>query len=117
MRDPSQELEIGQILNSSFEKVFMGHRISGSLNFPRRIATTFLNASVYPIHKEFYLAVEQSLAAKGLKLPIRLLKADGGNMRFKSTIEHPVQTILSGPAASAAMPKKSLEWWSAQPCA
>jgi N-methylhydantoinase A/oxoprolinase/acetone carboxylase beta subunit len=36
-----------------------------------------------------------------LKLPIRLLKADGGNMRFISTIEHPAQTILSGPAASA----------------
>ncbi len=101
VRNPSQELEIGKLLSASFEKVFMGHRISGSLNFPRRIATTFLNASVYPVHKEFYLAVEKSLAAKGLKLPIRLLKADGGNMRFTSTIEHPVQTILSGPAASA----------------
>jgi N-methylhydantoinase A/oxoprolinase/acetone carboxylase beta subunit len=78
-----------------------GHRISGNLNFPRRIATTFLNASVYPIHKEFYHAVEKSLEAKGLKLPIRLLKADGGNMRFNSTIEQPAQTILSGPAASA----------------
>jgi N-methylhydantoinase A/oxoprolinase/acetone carboxylase beta subunit len=79
----------------------MGHRISGNLNFPRRIATTFLNASVYPIHKKFYHAVEKSLEARGLKLPIRLLKADGGNMRFNSTIEHPAQTILSGPAASA----------------
>ena len=101
VRNPSHELEIGNILKSSFEKVFMGHRLSGNLNFPRRIATTFLNASVYPIHKEFYHAVEKSLAAKGLKLPIRLLKADGGNMRFVSTIDHPVQTILSGPAASA----------------
>ena len=101
VRNPSHELEIGNIVKSSFEKVFMGHRISGNLNFPRRIATTFLNASVYPIHNEFYHAVEKSLAAKGLKLPIRLLKADGGNMRFISTIEHPAQTILSGPAASA----------------
>jgi len=79
----------------------MGHRISGNLNFPRRIATTFLNASVYPIHKEFFHAVEKSLETSGLKLPIRLLKADGGNMRFRSSIEHPAQTILSGPAASA----------------
>ncbi len=101
VRNPSHELEINKILKTSFEKVFMGHRISGNLNFPRRIATTFLNASVYPIHKEFYHAVEKSLEAKGLKLPIRLLKADGGNMRFKSSIEHPAQTILSGPAASA----------------
>jgi N-methylhydantoinase A len=101
VRNPSHELEISKTLKTSFEKVFMGHRISGNLNFPRRIATTFLNASVYPIHKEFYHAVEKSLEARGLKLPIRLLKADGGNMRFNSAIEHPAQTILSGPAASA----------------
>ena len=101
VRNPSHELEIGEILKASFEKVFMGHRISGNLNFPRRIATTFLNASVYPIHKKFYHAVQKSLEAKGLNLPLRLLKADGGNMRFNSTIEHPAQTILSGPAASA----------------
>jgi N-methylhydantoinase A len=101
VRNPSHELEISNILKASFDKVFMGHRISGNLNFPRRIATTFLNASVYPIHKEFYHAVEKSLETSGLKLPIRLLKADGGNMRFRSSIEHPAQTILSGPAASA----------------
>jgi N-methylhydantoinase A/oxoprolinase/acetone carboxylase beta subunit len=101
VRNPSHELEISKILKTSFKKVFMGHRISGNLNFPRRIATTFLNASVYPIHKEFYHAVEKSLETSGLKLPIRLLKADGGNMRFRSSIEHPAQTILSGPAASA----------------
>ncbi len=101
VRNPAQELEISGILQPSFEKVFMGHRISGSLNFPRRIATTFLNASVYPVHREFYYAVEKSLEARGLKLPIRLLKADGGNMKFRSSIDYPAQTILSGPAASA----------------
>ena len=78
----------------------MGHRISGNLNFARRIATTYLNAAVYPIHKEFYHAVEKSLEAKGLNLPLRLLKADGGNMNFESSIDYPAQTILSGPAAS-----------------
>jgi N-methylhydantoinase A/oxoprolinase/acetone carboxylase beta subunit len=100
VRNPSHELEISRILNDSFEKVFMGHRISGNLNFGRRIATAFLNASVYPLHKEFYHAVQQSLEARGLKLPLRLLKADGGNMNFDTSIEYPAQTILSGPAAS-----------------
>jgi N-methylhydantoinase A/oxoprolinase/acetone carboxylase beta subunit len=100
VRNPSHELEINRILNNSFEKVFMGHRISGNLNFGRRIATAFLNASVYPLHKEFYNAVQQSLETRGLKLPLRLLKADGGNMNFKTSIEYPAQTILSGPAAS-----------------
>ncbi len=100
IRNPSHELRISEILQKSFEKIFLGHRISGNLNFGRRIATTYLNAAVYPLHREFYQAVQKSLATKGLNLPLRLLKADGGNMKFESSIDYPVQTILSGPAAS-----------------
>lgn len=100
VRNPGHELQIHDILRSDFEKVFLGHRISGSLNFARRIATTYLNAAVYPIHRGFFEAVTQALAAKGMVLPLRLLKADGGNMRLESSLEFPAQTILSGPAAS-----------------
>ncbi len=78
----------------------MGHQTSGNLNFPRRIATTFLNATVRQIHKKFYEAVIQSLEKKGLSIPIYILKADGGTMKFESSLESPAQTILSGPAAS-----------------
>ncbi|NNF97985.1 MAG: hydantoinase/oxoprolinase family protein [Desulfobacteraceae bacterium] len=111
VRNPVHELAIEKILGNRFGRLFLGHRVSGVLNFPRRIATTFLNASIYPVHKEFYAAVQKSLTEKGLSLPIRILKADGGNMRFEASIEHPAQTILSGPAASvmgsiAFAPKK-----------
>lgn len=100
VRNANHETAIGALLGDGFEKVFLGHRIAGNLNFPRRIATTFLNASVYPIHKEFFEAVVNSLSKKGLRVPIRILKPDGGNMRFDASIDHPAQTILSGPAAS-----------------
>ena len=100
IRNPSHELRIGEILQKSFEKTFLGHRISSNFNFGRRIATTYLNAAVYPLHRKFFQAVQKSLATKGLNLPLRLLKADGGNMNFESSIDTPVQTILSGPAAS-----------------
>ena len=100
IRNSSHELQIRKILENSFKKIFMGHRISGSLNFGRRIATTYLNAAVYPLNRDFFHAVRKSLAAKGLDLPLRLLKADGGNMKFESSVDYPVQTILSGPAAS-----------------
>ncbi len=99
-RNPAHETAIVELIGDRFEKVFMGHQISGNLNFPRRIATTFLNAAIYPIHKEFFEAVEKSLKEKGLNVPIRLLKPDGGNMRFEASIDHPAQTVLSGPAAS-----------------
>jgi N-methylhydantoinase A len=100
VRNPAHELQIKAHLGDGFEKVFLGHLISGHLNFPRRIATAYLNASVYPVHKEFFETVQQSLEARGLTMPIRILKADGGNMNFASSIEFPGQTILSGPAAS-----------------
>ena len=100
VRNPSHEMKISSLLAQSFEKTFMGHRVSGNLNFGRRIATTYLNAAVYPLHMDFYQAVQKSLAARGLKLPLRILKADGGNMKFESSVDFPVQTIQSGPAAS-----------------
>lgn len=100
VRNPNHELRINKILEDAFEKVFLGHQISGNLNFPRRIATTFFNASVYPIHKSFFEAVKKSLEKKGLTVPIHILKADGGTMSFESSIDFPGQTILSGPAAS-----------------
>ena len=99
-RNPEHEHEIEKILAPYFDKIFLGHRISGHLNFPRRISTTFLNASVYPIHKEFFEAVKLSLKQKGISIPIYILKADGGTMAFDASIDFPGQSVLSGPSAS-----------------
>jgi N-methylhydantoinase A/oxoprolinase/acetone carboxylase beta subunit len=100
VRNPQHEKLMADIMTPYFERVFLGHQFSGTLNFPRRIATTYLNAAVYPIHKEFFEAVQKSLARKGLTVPIRILRPDGGNMSFDSSIDYPAQTILSGPSAS-----------------
>ncbi len=100
VRNPEQEEKMAALLQPYVEKVFMGHQFSGSLNFPRRIATTYLNCAVYPVHKKFFLAVQGALAEKGLTMPIRILRPDGGNMNIESSVDHPAQTILSGPSAS-----------------
>ncbi len=99
-RNPKHEIEIRDVLSGIFKKVFPGHLISGNLNFPRRIATTYLNTAVYPIHIKFFEAVKTSLDKKGLLVPIHMMKADGGTMSFDASIDFPGQTILSGPAAS-----------------
>jgi N-methylhydantoinase A len=99
-RNPQHELYIRECVKPYFEKVFLGHQISGNLNFPRRIATTYLNAAAYPVHKQFFEAVQLSLEKKGLKIPIHIMKADGGTMSFAASMDYPAQTILSGPAAS-----------------
>lgn len=100
VRNSAQEEKMAALLQPYVERVFMGHCFSGSLNFPRRIATTYLNCAVYPIHKKFFTAVQESLAQKGLTVPIRILRPDGGNMNIESSVDHPAQTILSGPSAS-----------------
>jgi N-methylhydantoinase A/oxoprolinase/acetone carboxylase beta subunit len=111
VRNPKHELGIQQILGDDFDYVVLGHRISGNLSFPRRIATAHLNAAVYPFHKRFFQAVKDSLAKKGLEIPIYVLKADGGTMSLEASLESPGQTILSGPAASVmgALPFASHE--------
>ncbi|MCU0589635.1 MAG: hydantoinase/oxoprolinase family protein [Syntrophobacteraceae bacterium] len=100
VRNPVHEIQIREILGNGFDYVVLGHRLSGSLNFPRRIATAYLNAAVYPAHKRFYEAVRESLHRKGLRVPIHILKADGGTMSLEASLESPGQTMLSGPAAS-----------------
>lgn len=100
IRNPKHEIQIREILGDSFENVVLGHRLSGNLSFPRRIATTYLNAAVYPVHKRFFEAVRDSLKKRGLNIPIYILKADGGTMSLEASLQYPGQTILSGPAAS-----------------
>ena len=100
VRNPAHELQMGRILGDAFERVFMGHWVSGNLNFARRIATTYLNTAVYPIHAKFFNAVKRSLQEKGFHVPLHILKADGGTMTLESSMGYPGQTILSGPAAS-----------------
>lgn len=99
-RSAEHERRIAALLAPRFEQVFLGHRISGHLNFPRRIATTYLNAAVHETHRAFFEAVQAALADKGLSAPVHLMKADGGTMSLAASMELPAQTILSGPAAS-----------------
>lgn len=82
------------------EHVTLGHRLSGQLNFPRRIATSYLNAAAWPVHARFVDALAGYLAELGVAVPIHILKADGGTLALTRSRETPVETVLSGPAAT-----------------
>ncbi len=99
-RNPDQEIRIRDILGKRPRHISLGHRMSGHLNFPRRISTTFLNASIWELYNNFVKQVLDSIHHRGLSVPIYILKADGGTIDISKSVEIPVQTILSGPAAS-----------------
>ena len=74
--------------------------MSGHLNFPRRIATTYLNEAVWRRYRHFVAEVLRFVRERRIDVPIYILKADGGTFDIEQSVEFPVQTILSGPAAS-----------------
>lgn len=102
-RNPSHELAIEAMAGEHFPhlELELGHRVAGLLNFPRRAATTRLTLATRDAHLGFLAQVKQALAARGITAPAFLLKADGGALPLGLGEGRPVETIFSGPAASA----------------
>ncbi|MBQ7606622.1 MAG: hydantoinase/oxoprolinase family protein [Desulfovibrionaceae bacterium] len=99
-RNPDHEKKLALLAEEAGMTVTQGHKLSGRLNFPRRIATAWYNAAVSKVHNAFLDAVTEVLRLRGIQAQIRLLKADGGSIPLGLARKEPVQTILSGPAAS-----------------
>ncbi|ABK15179.1 MAG: hydantoinase/oxoprolinase family protein [Methanothrix sp.] len=81
-------------------EVEMGHRVSGQLNFPRRAATTMLTLATRDHYRRFAEQAERAMRDRGIRAPIYILKADGGTLPLDKSLDKPVETIFSGPAAS-----------------
>lgn len=100
VHNPAHEEQIKEWIKTGFSHIALGHQVSGILNFPRRITTTYLNAALYGLHHKFSNSLIRILDEKGLHSPRFLLKPDGGTMELDKTIGSPARTAQSGPAAS-----------------
>lgn len=103
VRNPRHELEMAALAQREFPElspVTLGHHLSGRLNFYRRVLTACLNASVSSLQADFVRMVRQLTEDYGIGRQIFLLKADGGTMLLAESLVRPVETTLSGPAAS-----------------
>lgn len=80
--------------------VVLGHQLSTQLDSIKRATTASLNASLVAVMHEFIQAVKASLKDLGLKAPLMIVKGDGSLMPYTEAARKPVETILSGPAAS-----------------
>jgi len=81
--------------------VVCGHELTGELGIKERTVTAVLNARLIPLINMFLDDVESSLRKRGIIAPIMVFKGDGTLMSLWNARERPVETILSGPAASA----------------
>ena len=78
----------------------MGNELSSGLNVMERGATALLNARLLPVIQEFMDAVKAALKKRNLKVTEMIVRSDGSLMSDENAVAYPVQTILSGPAAS-----------------
>ncbi|MGI6072719.1 MAG: hydantoinase/oxoprolinase family protein [Lachnospiraceae bacterium] len=99
-RNSAFERQVKEYFADNYNNITMGHSLSGKLNFPRRVQTAYLNAAVGPTFQRFIEAISSALAQKNITAPVYLLKADGGTIDLSGARAKPVETILSGPAAS-----------------
>lgn len=101
-RNPFHEHVIEKIFREIYPDCNMelGHKVSGKLNFPRRIANAMLTSSTRTRYQKFVEDVIKALEERNIKAPVYILKADGGALPIEKSIEFPVETIFSGPAAS-----------------
>ncbi len=81
--------------------VVLGHQLSTQLGSIQRATTATLNASLMAILKDFILAVNQAMAQRGIHAPLMVVRGDGTLMGAEIAARLPVETVHSGPAASA----------------
>ncbi len=101
--NPAHELEVKRILRERTGlSVTCGHELSELLNFRVRAVTAVLNARIIPRLARLIADVERVLSDDGIDAPIMVVKGDGTLMSTATALERPVETVLSGPAASVA---------------
>ncbi|MDE2305298.1 MAG: hydantoinase/oxoprolinase family protein [Gammaproteobacteria bacterium] len=101
VRNPQHELRARRLIRERCGKpVTCAHELSSKLDAPRRALTAALNARLTPQIRHLTLALQRVLAEESIEAPLMIVKGDGSLMRADVALECPVETILSGPAAS-----------------
>lgn len=101
--NPEHELLVQRLLHEETGLfVTCGHELSDLLNFRTRAMTAVLNARIIPRSIDLLDNIEGVLHKHGIKARIVVVKGDGTLMSAEMAMERPVETILSGPAASVA---------------
>lgn len=80
--------------------VTCSRELSDRLDAPRRALTTVLNARLIPMIADLIAAVGRMMEGRGIAAPLMVVKGDGSLVRAEFASQRPVETILSGPAAS-----------------
>ncbi len=100
-RNPAHEIAIRDLIrNVTGRPVTCSHELSAQLNGPKRALTAVLNARLIGMIDRLVAACERHLEAIGITAPLMVVRGDGALISAAMVRERPIETILSGPAAS-----------------
>lgn len=80
--------------------ITLAYDISDEVDILKCCAGTMLNARLIPLIADFIAAVKNVMHERGMDMPIAIVRSDGSLMSEGMARECPVETLLSGPAAS-----------------
>ncbi len=101
VRNPAHEIRARDCIRElSHLPVTCSHELSSKLGGPRRALTTLLNARLVSMIDRLVGACEGFLVARGIFAPMMVVRGDGALISADEAKLRPIETILSGPAAS-----------------
>ncbi len=100
-RNPAHELEVAAIIaQETGRPVSLSHQLSAKLNGPKRALTAVLNARLIGMIDRLISKAQGKLVDLGIAAPLMVVRGDGALISAEMARERPIETILSGPAAS-----------------
>ena len=100
-RNPAHELSVLEMIRQRTHlPVTASHQLSSKLGGPRRALTTLLNARLISLIDRLIEATQGFMAARNIAAPLMVVRGDGALVSAAFARERPIETILSGPAAS-----------------
>lgn len=101
VRNPSHEIRVRDFIREkSHLPVTCSHELSSKLGGPKRALTTLLNARLVSMIDRLVGACEDHLKHRGIRAPLMVVRGDGALISAAEARLRPIETILSGPAAS-----------------
>jgi len=101
IRNAEFELKAKKLIRQWTGKpVVCAHELSSEINSLRRASTTLLNAGLIKLIDDLLDSVKKGMQEMGISAPVMIVRGDGTMMSESFARERPVETLLSGPAAS-----------------
>ena len=100
-RNPSHEKRVAEMIREMTNApVSASHQLSAKLNGPKRALTALLNARLIGLIDRLIERTDTQLHSLGINAPLMVVRGDGALISKDLAREKPIETILSGPAAS-----------------